>query len=52
MELNFNFQEQSARLQLWFELDLEWIEINFALVSLISIRNFFKAMMIRKIIIH
>ena len=28
-EAKFKFQGQSARSQLWFDLDLDWIEINF-----------------------
>ena len=26
----FKFQGQSARSQLWFDIDLDWIEINFS----------------------
>ena len=48
----FKFQGQSARSQLWFDLDLDWIDINFALVNLISIRNYFKVMKISKTKIH
>ena len=29
-ETKFNFQGQSTRLQLWFDLDLYWIDINFS----------------------
>ena len=29
-ESKFKFQVQSARSQLWFELDLDWIDINFS----------------------
>ena len=29
-EAKFKFQGQSARLQLWFDLDLDWIEIKFS----------------------
>ena len=29
-ESKFKFQGQSARSQLWFDLDLDWIEINFS----------------------
>ena len=28
-EVKFNFQGQSARSQLYFDLDLDWIEVNF-----------------------
>ena len=27
-EAKFKFQDQSARSQLWFDLDLNWVEIN------------------------
>ena len=29
-EPKFKFQDQSARSQLWFNLDLDWVEINFS----------------------
>ena len=29
-EAKFNFQGRSARSQLWFDLDLDWIEVNFS----------------------
>ena len=29
-EAKFKFQGQSVRSQLWFDLDLDWIEINFS----------------------
>ena len=29
-EAKFKFQGQSARSQLWFDLDLNWVEINFS----------------------
>ena len=29
-ESKFKFQGQSARSQLWFDLDLDWIDINFS----------------------
>ena len=29
-EAKFKFQGQSARSQIWFDLDLDWIEINFS----------------------
>ena len=32
----FKFQGQSERSQLWFDLDLDWIEINFSPVSNLS----------------
>ena len=51
-EAKFKFQGQYARSQIWFNLDLDWIEINLSLVNLIYIRNFFKAMTIHKTIIH
>ena len=51
-EAKFKFQGQSARSQIWFDLDLDWIfKKILALVNLISIRYFFRAMMIRKMII-
>ena len=47
-EAKFKFQGQSARSQLWFDLDLDWIDKILALVNLISIRNYFKVMTISK----
>ena len=29
-EAKFKFQGQSARSQRWFDLDLDWIEVNFS----------------------
>ena len=29
-EAKFNFQVQSARSQRWFDLDFDWIEVNFS----------------------
>ena len=29
-ESRFKFQGQSARSQLWFDIDLDWIDINFS----------------------
>ena len=29
-ESKFKFQGQSARSQLWFDLDLDWIDVNFS----------------------
>ena len=29
-EAKFKFQGQSSRSQIWFDLDLDWIEINFS----------------------
>ena len=29
-EAKFKFQGQSARSQLWFDLDLDWIKVNFS----------------------
>ena len=29
-EAKFKFQGQSTRSQLWFDLDLDWIDINFS----------------------
>ena len=51
-ESKFKFQGQSARSKFWFDLDLDWIDINFALVNLISIRNSFKVMTMSKTQIH
>ena len=51
-EAKFNFQGLSAISQRWFDLDLDWIEVNFSTREPDFIRNVFKAMMIHKIVIH
>ena len=33
-ESKFKFQCQSARSQLWFDIDLDWIDINFSTCKL------------------
>ena len=48
----FKFQGQSARSQLWFDLDLNWVEINFSTREPDSIGNLFKSMIILKTIIR
>ena len=44
-EAKFKCQGQYVRSQRWFDLDLDWIEVN-------SIRKIFKSMIINKILIH
>ena len=51
-EAKFKFQVQSERSQLWFDLDLDWIDKFLALVNLISIGNYFKIMTIIKTILR
>ena len=50
-EAKFKFQGQSARSQLWLDLDLYWIGKNLALANLISIRKYFKIITISKTIL-
>ena len=51
-EDTFKFQGKSARSQQWFDLDLDWIEVNFSTREPDFIRNVLKTMMLHKIIIH
>ena len=51
-EAKFKLQDQYARSQLWFDLDLNWIDKNLALVNLVSIKNYFKVMKISKTILR
>ena len=51
-EAKFKFRGLSARSKRWFDLDLDWIEVFLALVTLISMRNFFKATRIHRILIR
>ena len=48
----FKFQGQSARSQLWFDLDFDWIEVNFSTREPDFYKKLFKAMTIRKIMTH
>ena len=50
-ESKIKFQGQSGRSRLWFDLDLDWIDINFSTREP-SIRNFFKIMTMSKKQIH
>ena len=51
-EAKFKFQGQSARSQQWFDLHSDWIVVNFSTREPDFYKNFFKAMMIHKILIH
>ena len=51
-EAKFKLQGQSARSQLWFNLDLYWVEINFSTRETDFYKRLFKAMTICKIILH
>ena len=51
-EAKFKFQGQSARSQLWFDLDLDWIETNFSTRDPDLYKKQFQAMTIRKMRIH
>ena len=51
-EAKFKFQGQSARLQRWFDLDFDCIEVNFTTREPNIYKKFFKSMMIHKIQIH
>ena len=42
-EAKFKFQGQSARSQLWFDLDLDWIDINFSSREPDFYKNFFQS---------
>ena len=52
IEAKCKFQDQSARSQRWFDLDLNSIEVNFSTCEPDFYKNFFKSMMIHKILIH
>ena len=51
-EANFKFQGQSARSQRWFDIDFDWIEVNFRTREPDLYKIFFRAMTIHKIQIH
>ena len=51
-EAKFKFQRISARSKLWFDLDLDWIEINFITFEPDFYKEFFKDTKIRKTIIN
>ena len=51
-EAKFKFQGQSERSQLWFDLELYWVEINFSYREPDFYKKLFKAMTIRKAIIR
>ena len=51
-EAKFNFQGLSARSKRWFDLDFDWIEVNFSTREPDFYKFFFKAMMIHNIQIH
>ena len=40
-EDNFKFQGQSSRLQRWFDLDFDWIGVNFSTHEPDFYKNFF-----------
>ena len=42
-EAKFKFQDQSARSQRWFDLDLYWIDVNFSTHEPDFYRNFFQS---------
>ena len=48
----FKFLCQSGRSRLWFDLDLDWIDMNFSTHEPISIRKSFKVMAMSKTQIH
>ena len=51
-EAKFKLQGQSARSQLWFDLDFDWIEVNFITREPDFYKTFFKAITTHKIQIH
>ena len=51
-EAKFKFQGQSARSQRCFDLDLDWIQVNFSTHEPDFYKIFFKSMTIHKIQIH
>ena len=52
IESKFKFQGQSARSQQWFDLDLDWMEVNFSTRESDFYKKFFKATTIHKILIY
>ena len=51
-DAKFKFQGQSARSQPWFNLELNWVEINFSTREPDFYKKLFKVMTIRKTIIR
>ena len=51
-EAKFKFQGQSARSQQWFDLDFDWIVVNFSTREPDFYKTNSKAMMIHNILIH
>ena len=51
-EAKFKFQNKSTISQRWFDLEFDWIEVNFSTRKPDLYLNFFKSMMIHKIQIH
>ena len=51
-EAKFKFQGQSAISQRWFDIDLDWIKVNFSTRSPDFYKKLFKATTIHKILIH
>ena len=48
-EAKFKFQGQSARSQHWFDLDFDWIKVNFSTREPDLYKKLFKSMTIHKI---
>ena len=48
-EAKFKFQGEYARSQRWFDLDLDWIEVNFSTSEPDLYKKFFRDMTIHKI---
>ena len=51
-EAKFKFQGQYERSHRWFDLDFDWIEVNFSTREPDLYKNFFRDMKINKIQIH
>ena len=51
-EAKFKFQGLSARSQQWFDLDLDWTEVNFSTCEPDFYKKLFKSIMIHRIQIH
>ena len=51
-ESKFKFQGQSGRSRLWFDLDLDWIDINFSTREPDLYKKLFKIMTMSKTQIH
>ena len=51
-EAKFNFQGQSARSQIWFDIDFDWNEKSLAHLNLSSMGKYFKGMPQHKIKTH